>query len=301
MASPKKSKDIWLAQFRPARANDLPFEILRTETLLPLFLRHQPTQHTFYIIHWLEQGAGRYFVDFQAHTVQPNTLYFLTPGQVHAWQIEKPVQGYTLLFTEEFLEVGQAKAMLLHQVDFFHHLDQTPVIRIGKKKTKIIDDLVEALFAEYQASQVGRAIALQARLQLLLVEAQREYTSTHEKKTNSVPSASVSLAKDFRYLVGEQFLTLRTVEDYAKRLHVNAHYLSDTVKQVTGLPPGVHLRQRLALEAKRLLAHTDLTAQHIAYQLGFEDPAYFGRFFKREVGLSPNAFRQHVREKYQNS
>lgn len=301
MTSPKKSKDIWLAQFRPARANDLPFEILRTETMLPFFLKNQPTQHTFYIIHWLEQGAGSYFVDFLAHAIQPNGLYFLTPGQVHAWQVESPVQGYSLFFTEEFLAVGSSEPTSLHQFDFFHHLDQRPVVRVGEKKIKRIADLVETLFAEYQGSQTGRTTALQALLYLLLVEAQREYTSVHEQQPTSVPSATTSLVQDFRYLVGEHFLTLRTVEDYAKELHVNAHYLSDLVKQVTGLPPGAHLRQRLALEAKRLLAHTDLTAQQIAYQLGFEDPAYFGRFFKREVGSSPNAFRQHVREKYQNS
>ena len=300
MASAKKGNDIWLAPFRPARKDDLPFEILRTETLgvrSARALSARPTQHTFYIIHWLEQGAGTYFIDFQGHTLQPRSLYFLTPGQVHSWDIQEPVQGFTLLFTDEFLEIGQPE--LLHQVEFFHRLDQTPVIQVGQQKMSVIDGLINQLFVEYQADQLGRVIALQALLQLLLIEAQREYQAVHQQQLTPMSSAGGLLARDFKYLVGQHFLTMRTVEAYANQLHVNTTYLSDTVKHVTGLPPGAHIRQRLALEAKRLLAHTDLTAQQIAYQLGFEDPAYFGRFFKREAGSSPNAFRQHTREKYQ--
>jgi AraC family transcriptional regulator, transcriptional activator of pobA len=300
MTSAKKVKDIWLAQFQPARKDDLPFEILQTQTLdSTRALSINATQHTFYIIHWLEQGSGVYHIDFQGHSIQPKSLYFLTPGQVHSWDVQERVSGYTLFFTEEFLEIPQPG--LLHQVDFFHRFDQVPVVQVSPENVKLIDGLIQQLFVEYRQDQTGRAIVLQSLLQLLLVQAQREYHAVNHSKLATKSTAGAVLTRDFKYLVGQHFLTMRTVEAYAEKLHVNSSHLSDTVKRLTGLPPGAHIRQRLALEAKRLLAHTDLTAQQITYQLGFEDPSYFGRFFKREVGVGPQTFRDQTRGKYQNS
>ena len=76
-------------------------------------------------------------------------------------------------------------------------------------------------------------------------------------------------------------------------------HLRNSVKEKTGRSPGHILRQEIALEAKRLLIHSELTAAEIGFKLGFDDPSYFGRFFKRESGLSPTAFRQRIIEKYQ--
>jgi AraC-like DNA-binding protein len=93
----------------------------------------------------------------------------------------------------------------------------------------------------------------------------------------------------------------RRVADYARRLHVSAPHLTAVVTAATGRPPGAHVRAGLALEAKRLLAHTDLTAAGVAARLGFRDPAYFGRFFRREAGESPERFRRRIRGKSQTS
>lgn len=89
------------------------------------------------------------------------------------------------------------------------------------------------------------------------------------------------------------------MQDYAAKIGISASHLSDTIKAVTGVSPGHIIRQEIALESQRLLAHSQLTAAEIGYRLNFDDPAYFGRFFKRECGQSPSAFRYQIREKYQ--
>ena len=91
---------------------------------------------------------------------------------------------------------------------------------------------------------------------------------------------------------------MRSVSAYAKKIGVSAGHLTDTVKEVTGSSPGKIIRQAIILEAKRLLAHTDLTVSQTCYTLSFDDPSYFGRFFKRETGQSPESFRKSIREKY---
>jgi AraC-like DNA-binding protein len=85
-----------------------------------------------------------------------------------------------------------------------------------------------------------------------------------------------------------------TVRAYAARLGVSTSHLTGAVKASTGEPPGRLIRRAQALEARRLLARTGLSVAQVAHALGFADPAYFCRFFRREVGLTPGRFRdQH--------
>ena len=106
------------------------------------------------------------------------------------------------------------------------------------------------------------------------------------------PSQSVIRAQDLAFFQ-------QAVQDYANMIGISSSHLTDTVKAVTGFTPGQLIRQKLALEAKRLLVHSNATVAEIGYRLNFYDASYFGRFFKREVGMSPAAFRQLTREKYQ--
>ena len=104
--------------------------------------------------------------------------------------------------------------------------------------------------------------------------------------------AVVHVARYFKQLITKQFVTNQSVRGYADQLGVTVNHLSKTVKATTGFTPGQLIRREIVLEAKRLFQHTVLTATEIGYRLAFDDPSYFGRFFKREVGVSPGQFRQ---------
>jgi AraC family transcriptional activator of pobA len=89
------------------------------------------------------------------------------------------------------------------------------------------------------------------------------------------------------------------VSAYATQLHISAGHLSEVIKAQTGRPAIKHLHERLVLEARRLLLHTQQPLKEIAYDLGFQDASYFNRFFKREAGLTPADYRTSVRKMYQ--
>jgi AraC-like DNA-binding protein len=108
-----------------------------------------------------------------------------------------------------------------------------------------------------------------------------------------------SLVNLFKKMVSNNFLAHRSPSYYAEKLEICEAHRHDLTKENTGLTPGQIIRKEIALEAKRQLAHTDNTVAEIGYELHFDDPSYFGRFFKRETGLSPKSFRLHIREKYQ--
>jgi AraC-like DNA-binding protein len=136
---------------------------------------------------------------------------------------------------------------------------------------------------------------LQAYLHILLVHIQRLAMALHP---DPPLTASVAIVREFRRLVSLHSATERSIRVYAQEIGITTSHLCDTVKAVTGFTPGQILRQTVVLEAKRLLANTDLTVAEIGYRLNFKDPAYFGRFFRREAHTSPSAFRQEIRIKY---
>ena len=80
---------------------------------------------------------------------------------------------------------------------------------------------------------------------------------------------------------------------------VSASHLSNTLKTMTGFTPAQLIHNEILLEAKRMLVHTRQTVSEVGYRLGFEDPSYFSRFFKREIGMNPTQFQTDIREKYQ--
>ena len=113
------------------------------------------------------------------------------------------------------------------------------------------------------------------------------------------PSADKLLLRQFQLKVDECFRELHQVGDYSALLHLSAGYLSEVVKTQSGKPAIKHIHERLVLEARRLLVHTARSPKEIAFDIGFLEPSYFTRFFKRETGLTPADHRASIRKMYQ--
>jgi AraC family transcriptional regulator, transcriptional activator of pobA len=137
---------------------------------------------------------------------------------------------------------------------------------------------------------------IRSYLIILLIEIQRIFMAGFRKRDILRGSALVSL---FRKMVIKNFLTHKSTAYYAEKLGISEAYLYELTRENTGLTPGQIIRKEIAMEAKQMLAHTTDTISEIGYKLSFDDPSCFGRFFKRETGLSPNDFRTHILEKYQ--
>ena len=131
---------------------------------------------------------------------------------------------------------------------------------------------------------------LHSYMRILLIEARR----AHEAMPGAthLEAAAVALTKQFIQLLEAHYLTTTSVADYAAMLHVTTNHLIETVRRCVGLPAGKVIHERLLLEARRLLRYSDLPVAEIAYQLNFEDPSYFSRFFKKHTGFSPSEFRE---------
>ena len=132
--------------------------------------------------------------------------------------------------------------------------------------------------------------ALGSLLQLFLIYCNNssQLDATQIDEDNS----GICILRDFKQLVEENFNKWHKVKEYASEIHISPKHLSQTVKNITGKVAKDHIQDRIVLEAKRLMLHTDLTIKEVAYSTGFEEPLHFSGFFRKQVGVSPSQFRK---------
>lgn len=103
----------------------------------------------------------------------------------------------------------------------------------------------------------------------------------------------MQLLKSFQHLIDKHFRTIKLPKEYAEFLYVTPNHLNALCQDLLGKTAGDLIRDRVLLEAKRLLTNADLTVTEVAYDLNFQDNSYFNRFFKKNVGVTPDDFRKN--------
>ena len=148
---------------------------------------------------------------------------------------------------------------------------------------------MEKMLHEQSEAQYGNQEMLRLLARILLLELHRNAIRKNAINPNE-PSASERLFVKFRNLLEEEYMHLHLVSEYAERLDVSTKTLTNAVKSVTGQTPLEYINERLLLDSKRLLRFSDLMVKEIAFQLGFNDPSNFVKFFKRQTGYLPSDF-----------
>ncbi len=237
-----------------------------------------PHRHEFVELVLVDSGSGWHVVDTGREPVRPGSVHVVAPGQLHHWVAHTPIDGTLVLFRED----------LLTDVDGV----QPPWFRGGfvpdDATTARVQRLVAELRAEQDAAAADSVQVIRALLGALLAVCRR--------CAPQAPPAAAGLAAKFDRIVRARPSAALTVAECARRLAVTPGHLSETVTAATGSPPGELLRAAIVREAQRLLARTELSCAQIAASLDFEDPSYFSRFFRRETGATPSAYRRGHRE-----
>lgn len=275
--------------------SDLPFKVGSFESMPQSAQSGIPHRHSFYEVLFLEGGSGHHIIDFVPHEIAAPCVFFVSPGQVHFWELESPLQGWILLFTDEFLLYPPSDRGFIHELSFFHMLDGTPRISLDPSQRRETNRIVESIRLDYEHDHFGRSSMIRALLHVLLVtlERLREKDIPGEKRQHTPP-----IVRRFKQLVAQNFPTDRAIGTYANRLAISEAHLHDTVRRWTGKTPGSIIRAEVTMEARRLLAHTDLTVAEIGHHLSFDDPSYFSRFILRETGENPSSFRERIRGRF---
>ncbi len=274
------------------------FAIRRIEDFSAPVLRNGLNKHRtdFYNILWITglSGEGKIWIDLDCYPLRPHLMCFISPGQIRAWEgsaLEIAcVTGYAIAFTSGFFSNSPDDTSALVQLPYFHGVGAAPVLHADEERAGLFTLLCRRLERETQHALDGQVTLLHSYMRSVLVEARRFHAS--QPGAIHIEETGMVLSKQFIQLVDAHYLNTTSVADYADMLHVTANHLAETVRRTVGLPPGKIIHERLLLEAKRLLRYSDLPVAEIAYQLNFEDPSYFSRFFRKQTGFSPSDFRE---------
>jgi AraC family transcriptional regulator, transcriptional activator of pobA len=255
--------------------------------------RQRPHRHDFYQIFWMKKGAPSFNLDFYHFAVESEALVFVPPGAVHTFgSVKNSSDGFILSFEEDFLEREGHSVDLFAECPALDPAQIRTVLPVQGSSVEIVQSCCERMFEEFTAKREGYRGATAALLRLLFVEIRRCLAA---QPTPSSFHKYSSLTARFLRTLSVQPYRLKTASEVARLLGVSRSWLNQLVRQETAKNLTDHLRGRLILESKRLLAHSDLNVSEIAYQLGFDDPSYFTRLFRQVEGLSPRAFREVYR------
>ncbi|MEM1214344.1 MAG: helix-turn-helix domain-containing protein [Bacteroidota bacterium] len=248
-----------------------------------------PHRHDYYTVLLVVKATGHHRVDYQSYLFQAQEVHFVGPGQVHQVVLTGPPRGWVLTFSRDFLAKSNIPEQFITNINLFRPFGDSPPLALD---TKTFDQLVRTLQEMEECLPLHlqyRQRALGALLQLFLIYANQAATFNPDQRDEE--QAEVCILRDFKQLVNTNYTDWHKVSEYAQQMHITPKHLSQTVKDVTGKVAKDHIQDRLVLEAKRLLLHTDQSVKEVAYALGFNDPLHFSRFFKRQVGSSPTVYR----------
>jgi len=245
-----------------------------------------PHAHDFYLLLYVTQGQGTHVIDLIPYAVQPGSLFFMTPGQVHSWTLSADAQGLIVFFDADFY-LFRYPGGRLYEYPFFDSANP-PVLYLPAGEPDIYP-LVERLWAESGGASANQAEVFRSYLYVVLELAARQYAQP------PAPAAGLGRqqVREFGRLLNEQFRTRRTVAEYAELLHVSPNHLNAVCRRLLNKTASALIHERVTVEARRLLRHSALSVAEVAYQLGFEDASYFGRYFRKYAGQTPEAYRQN--------
>jgi len=240
---------------------------------------------------------GKFVFHYAERSIETDQifLFFGNPRIPYSCDaVSEVFNGYTCVFTEEFLKLGD-RSESLQQSPLFKY-GGTPIFNLNETQQATFVNLFQKMIEEQDTDYSFKDELIRNYVNLLIHEALKIRPAENSVKHNNAAERITSvflelLERQFPIESKERPLELKTAQDYARNLSVHINYLNSAVKEVTGRPTTSHISDRLINEAKALLQHTDWNIAEIAFALGFEYPTYFNNFFKKKTGTVPKSVR----------
>ena len=260
---------------------------------LQLDMLSQMHTHDFFLIIYFRAGEGTLCVDFKNVPIEDNTIYFLSPNDLHSFNDLKNISGYAISFSEDFLlllnnDIQNKLSMFIHHPTWCLHY-----CKVGSRAQEKIKRDLELIDEEFIANCYDETIKndyLSALLSMFFLDCERLCDCEQEGRF-IVPLESCKIYQRFLELLEKKFSKYHQVKEYASVIGVSPSVLSSNTQLCCGLTPLKIINNRIVLEAKRMLKYSTLSVKEISHKLGFNDPSYFNKFFRRVTGLSPAEFK----------
>lgn len=246
----------------------------------------RPHRHShLYQFLLMTSGAGTLRVDAVVHALKAPMAIAIPRGFVHGFEFSTDTDGWVISVASDY-----AAEVVMAHASTAAELAEPCILRLDRAALTAhrLEDRCREIEREFRWSAMGRVAAITANLQLLFLALAR---LRHDHEQDAVPAGdAVALFGRFRSLVEDGYRQHQSLSKYTRALGVTEKRLSAACRAAVDRTPLELIHDRLIVEAKRSLLYTSMSVAEVAYSLGFDDPAYFSRFFARQTGQSPRAF-----------
>jgi AraC family transcriptional regulator, transcriptional activator of pobA len=247
---------------------------------------------TFYELMFVTEGYCVVSDNLNEFTQNKLQIRFSAPGKINSIKELSPdLKGFYCLFDKAFIDTYSGVSNLLNTFPFFD-LDALPIVNLPEPQFDFFSIVFNKINQDFSQNSAVSKPTICAYLIAILKECSLIYEK--ELQENRKLTSADRIAQDFLRLMHKYYLSKRTLTEYAELLNITTKHLTKSVKNATGETPMNFIHKMLILEAKILLKDTTQSVAEIAYELKFEDTAYFNRFFKQHAGMTPSTFRNKV-------
>nr|WP_295926319.1 helix-turn-helix domain-containing protein [uncultured Dyadobacter sp.] len=230
-------------------------------------------------------------VDFTCYDTRQATLFFISPNQYLELEIAGEESGYFIFYNRDFYCIQIHDQEVACDGLLFNNIRNMPKVELLEKEIAFLGGLFKEMIGEFQLNDSSLEEMMRTYLKQLLIRATRSWKRQHLTHDVTDQQSDLEFFRKFTRLVEEYYKSKHTVADYADFLCMAPKTITHKFNRLRLPQPNEVIKNRIILEAKRLLVHTSLTAKEIAYELGYSDPAYFSRLFQTKTGESPSGFR----------
>ncbi|WP_205514536.1 helix-turn-helix domain-containing protein [Longitalea arenae] len=247
----------------------------------------------FYKISFKAALGGRIKYGQNYYDFDEGGMAFTAPNQVLAVSDETEYRGHTLLFHPDFIR-NYPLGKSIKNFGFFSY-SVNEALHLSEKERTVITTIMRNIEEELQVIDDSSQDIIVAHIELLLHYSNRFYKRqfiTRKAVNHDLLTKMEALLSDYFNNETALMKGLPTVQYLAAELNVSPHYLSDMLRSLTGQNAQQHIQEKVIEKAKEILSISNLSVAEIAYQLGFEHPQSFHKFFKKKTNISPLQFRQ---------
>jgi len=267
---------------------DLYASILSEHLLIHDSAINKPHKHDFYLTVLFTEGAGVHEIDFKTYPVNEGALFLIKPGQTHYWKFTEKAEGYIFFHSKSFYDFHFPNKQI-DNYPFFYSRFNASALYLNKINVASFVTLFIKISEENTGNKLFSIQKMSLLIDSLYIDASRLFIAVTDVKIE-INKKRVTHFNELERLIDANYLVEKRPDFYAKQINVSIKHLNKIVNATVGKSTSELVQERIILEAKRLLVYGKLTSQEIAFSLGYDDPSYFSRIFKKKCGVSPSEF-----------
>ena len=267
---------------------DFLLNVLPSDEIAETYLNHKLFNTDYFEIIFFKKGSGQLTLNYQKINVEDNSIIFISPFQKRQWKLDAEDFDFTVLaFKEDFLNEFFSDKLFTYRLSYFYQLEFPLNMQVEKENIDMYCVLLSEIKAELRKTRIDSVHIIRSLIYYLLQKLNRVYAEKHQL---SLKNQDTNYAFQFKKLIETNIENKQRISDYTDLMGISRITLNKCVKDQFNVTATHLLKQRLLVEIKDYLIHSEMTVSQIAYKLNISEPNHLMRFFKSQTGMTTTEF-----------